>query len=180
MVEIKRMSTEMIARSRLAALVAAVVLSFGGTVQAETSSDGVLVLSSRHIGMSSEEIAQSERVGKLAPAEEAVQSEWQSDHDVAPAVTCPPVAVADRSGIDFEGCVEAAIRAGNGYGESSRVCRSVFPERRAAPAVSARASAAPPAPKPTPPAPSTSASLEATPVEASSDADAAIEISTVQ
>jgi hypothetical protein len=39
---------------------------------------------------------------------------------------CP--AVAAQAGIaSFEQCVEKAIRGGNGYSESSSVCRSIFP-----------------------------------------------------
>ena len=116
----------------LAVCMAVVILGIAST--SASADDGILVLSSRHLGMTSEEIAENERTGgvETAAPEAAAESEWRSDHVEASGEVCPPMVAAERAVRSFEGCVESAIRAGNGYGESSRVCRALFPERTAA------------------------------------------------
>jgi len=114
------------------ALAVMILVSLGAAAQAEDApwDEGLLVLSARHIGMTGEEIAESGRVEEQAlTADAPAENEWRSVPDEAAAVACTPLPDSNRSGLDFEGCVESAIRGGNGFGESSRVCRTLFPER---------------------------------------------------
>jgi len=113
-------------------------LVFAGVASAD---DLPIVLSSRHIGMSGEQIEamqapapapvavaavtpSSEAPLKLtlpAPSEPLVPSEFVSRDPVV----CPPTAGAALA--SFDQCVETSIRAGVGLQDSSRVCRALFP-----------------------------------------------------
>jgi hypothetical protein len=117
----------------------------GGVALADGPDDGdVLVLSTKHIGMTSEEIAASKRAEEPAfgRADAPVESEWRSDHSEPGAEACPPAPVSASGAVaSYEHCVESSIRAGNGYGESSRVCRALFPEQTASAPPDAEAAA---------------------------------------
>jgi len=54
--------------------------------------------------------------------------ESSRDAQSGPIETAPREAATARPGERFTRCVESSIRAGNGLGESSRVCRSIHPE----------------------------------------------------
>ena len=55
-------------------------------------------------------------------AEAPVDSEWRTDPS-----ECPPASDAVDGIASYEGCIEESIRGGNGYEESSRICRTLFP-----------------------------------------------------
>jgi len=132
---------------------------------APAGDEAPLVLSSKHLGMTSEDVAAEVKpVASTASAEVAGEeaNEWRSEptgeeagegslgtfdetsldgadaaaaDDPAAEVAAieEPAAPADAvcpamGGIGgFEGCIETAIRGGNGYEESARICRTLHP-----------------------------------------------------
>lgn len=159
-------------RPKLTLSILVAIATCAGTAFA-TEDDAPLVLSSRHIGMSSEQIAADSKAVQhseanaravelssqadhaearaLSAAEElaeieaalaaaqlgagamgieqaAVASEWQSEPAESTMSECPAVSGTEGGISGFEGCLETSIRGGNGYEESSRICRSLFPD----------------------------------------------------
>jgi hypothetical protein len=55
----------------------------------------------------------------VAPAPVVTSSEFTADESGVAEIEDP---------LDFDGCMERSIRAGNAFGESQRVCAAVFPE----------------------------------------------------
>lgn len=105
-----------------------------------SADDLPIVLSSKHIGMSGEQIeamqapppapvavaavtpsAEAPLELKLPPNEPLVASEFVS----ADSVVCPTAPGAALA--SFDQCVETSVRAGIGLKDSSRVCRALFP-----------------------------------------------------
>jgi hypothetical protein len=124
--------------SAIAAVFIAAGLLFAGAVSAD---DSPLVLSDEHVGMTAEGIAaeeaavEAEKIELARAADPDEENEWVDSSQVsedAAATVCPEVVVDDGGGMGFEACVEAAIRGGNGFAQSSSVCRAVFPEEEAA------------------------------------------------
>jgi hypothetical protein len=116
--------------------------------------DAPLVLSGNDIGLTGEELDARTAAEKVVEAPEPVApapdeplqltldeepkpvaekkeepSEWASEDEAAAERECAAAARPTAAEVtNFEYCVESAIRGGNGYDESSRVCRSLFPE----------------------------------------------------
>jgi hypothetical protein len=120
--------------------------------------DGPLLLTNRDLGLSTEELADKSAPAEVvemaavkdtaeAPVEPAAEA--PTSGETHPEAAEPPVGqaeapapvptasefTADESGIaqiderlDFSGCMERSIRAGNEFAESQRVCAAVFPE----------------------------------------------------
>ena len=57
------------------------------------------------------------------PEEEALPDPW-----AVPGESEPETASESAAELGFGGCVEVAIRAGNAYDESTRVCGALFPK----------------------------------------------------
>jgi hypothetical protein len=121
------------------------VLAFAGAAAAE---DAPLVLTDKHVGMTAGDIVaeeaaeEAERVELARAAETEPVNEWndasldgeEAVEDEAveeEALVEEPSSTTDAAlaaPMGFGGCVEASIRGGNSFDESSRVCRAVFPE----------------------------------------------------
>lgn len=124
----------------LAFLLCLAAISLGSSGLAEEEA-ATLTLSSKHLGMTSDEIdAYEARQAEPPAAEKAAVSEtdgrgavegneWRSSDADTDAPKClVRAASGDAAADSFEQCIELAIRAGNGFDESARVCRVIFPE----------------------------------------------------
>jgi hypothetical protein len=100
--------------------------------EAEPEDGGILKLTQEDIDGSSPQQAEAgaEAASEFVSAEETVAEAAEVEAETAETDICP----ADQAtaGVaSFEQCVEAAIRGGNGFDESSSVCRSLFPAETA-------------------------------------------------
>jgi len=109
---------------------------------AEAQDDGILKLTEADLDAAAEPESVAGETSEFISSE----SEWDAAEEAAPVLPVEEAAtdgaeVAESSDADacpaeletagiasFEQCVEAAIRGGNGFGESSSVCRSLFPD----------------------------------------------------
>jgi len=123
--------------SLLAAFFVVAGLLFAG---AASGDEAPLVLSNENLGMTAEGIAaeaaalEAEKIELARVANPPEENEWVDASPVsqeAAAAECPDVVAEVAGGIGFETCVEAAIRGGNAFAESSSVCRAVFPDQAA-------------------------------------------------
>jgi hypothetical protein len=89
-----------------------------------TQDDGILKLTQDDIDGSPQAEGTVDETSEFTSAEEPAP-------EVAVVAAACPAEIETAGVATFEQCVEAAIRAGNGYSESAGVCRALFPAEAA-------------------------------------------------